>query len=960
MCMCKKYMCLISVMLLLGMAGSALADVNWTNGDGDRLWRNGANWDVGVPTGADKACIRQGGDGPIIDSSTAAVANNVVLGDHSSPGDTLDITGGSLTTGGWFILGYGASDDGTFNVSGGTTTVNSHMDVGFKGAGHLNMTSGTVTVNGTFGISLDSDGLGTSSGDVQLDGGTISCASLSILTGGVMDITGGTLIVDGDVTGTINIYKGDGRMTAYDGDWWVICDYNTTNTGKTTVTASETPPPSPPAPAFPPGDFDDDYDVDIDDVKLLADYWLSEDFPVDFDINDDDSINGVELAQIADYWRHESKNVVFIVIDDLNDTVGSYGHPVVQTPNMDALADRGMRFENALCNYAVCNPSRSSFLTGLRPDTTGIFGNRDYEEYADHLSHRVSLPRLFRNNGYYTKNLGKIFHTTSPEDQDVLAWDEINDYGATSLGNTGVGRNLTDGSLAWCRWLAANGDDEDQGDGRIAQQAVTFLNQSHDKPFFLAVGFHKPHDPFNAPASYFDLYPLEDCDPPVVPEEWEPLGRLNIPYSSMDDFAAFDDNDKREFLRAYYACTTFVDVQVGKVIQALEDNQLMDDTIIILFGDHGYHLGEHHHWNKVTVFGKCHRAPFMVVAPDAQAPAGSVTSEIIEFVDIYPTLADMCRLKNVPSDLEGISFQPLLDDPDMPWKEAGFIQVRRSDGMGRAVKNERWRYVEWEDAGQSRELYDTYTDPIEYVNLAGNPAYADVTLYLQELLHNGHNRFRVPGVDLIDGTFLHWKLDETTGAVAADDSANGFDGTLMNMDDSDWVLGNTGNALDFDGANDYVEVTGYTGVTSTQSRTCAAWIKTTGTGAIVSWGDSNISGGWWLFWVEGDGRLRLNCQGGHRRGNTDLRDNNWHHVAAVLADDGSPNNSEVKLYVDGVEETYSSVTSQPIYTASHSNVTIGASYIHDGSVVVPFTGRIDDVRIYDRALSETEITTLAQ
>jgi len=178
------------------------------------------------------------------------------------------------------------------------------------------------------------------------------------------------------------------------------------------------------------------------------------------------------------------------------------------------------------------------------------------------------------------------------------------------------------------------------------------------------------------------------------------------------------------------------------VIQALEDNQLMDDTIIILFGDHGYHHGDHRWWNKVTVFDRSHRAPFIVVAPDSEAPAGSVTNEIIEYVDIYPTLADMCKLEGVPEDLEGISFSPLLDDPCLPWKEAGYIQVRRSGIFGRAINTQRWRYVEWEDGLQGRELYDHQTDPEEYINLAEEPEYADEILYLQDLLYTGHNRIR--------------------------------------------------------------------------------------------------------------------------------------------------------------------------------------------------------------------------
>ena len=965
MCMCKKHVCLITVILLVSVVGNALADTDWNNVGGDRDWDNVSNWDFGVPDSADKVGIRASIVGPIIDTGTTAVTGKVVCGDWGNT-DAIDITDGSLATNGWFILGYGASDDGTFNVSGGTTTVSTHMDVGYKGAGHINMTSGTVTVNGTFGISMNIEG-NASSGDVHLDGGTISCASISIQTGGSMDITGGTLIVDGDVTGMINIYKGDGRMTAHDGTWWVICDYGVTTAGKTTVTASDTAPPEPPAPAFPPGDFDDDYDVDIDDVKLLADFWVSQGFPGDFDVNDDGSIDGVEFAQIAEYWRHKSKNVVFIVIDDYNITVESYGHPVVQTPNIDSLATRGVRFENALCNYAVCNPSRSSFLSGLRPDSTGIFGNSGVEnQYADILGHRVSLPRLFRNNGYYTKNLGKIFHTTNPHDQDTQAWDEINDYGATGLGQTGTGRNLTDGVLGWCRWLAANGDDEDQGDGIIAREAVEFIGQTHDKPFFLAVGFHKPHDPFHAPASYFDMYPLGDCDPPVVPASWQPYGTgcyLNIPCASAAPFNAFDDNDKREFLRAYYACTTFVDAQVGKVIQALDDNGMTDDTIIILFGDHGYHLGEHRHWNKVTVFEKCHRAPFVVLAPDSLAPAGSVTNEIIEFVDIYPTLAEMCRLKDVPSDLEGISFQPLLDDPDKPWKEAGFIQVRRGGSdpkMGRAVHVGQWRYVEWERLStqvvEEVELYDTDADPTEYVNLAGNPAYADITLYLQELLHNGQNRLRVPAVDLIGGTFVHLKLDETAGAVAADDSANDFDGALINMDDSDWVAGVDGNALDFDGVNDHVAVDGMCAAMAGNDVTVSAWVKAP---AVNTAHQFIIS----INTASGDNKLLCGTQAnsdtlsmyesGWHDTATMVIDNTWHHIAYVIED----SSDTITIYVDG-SDVLSFTLTVPISTTDVFS--LGQEYDAGMATGDFYSGLLDDVRVYDRALSPAEIAILAQ
>ncbi len=207
----------------------------------------------------------------------------------------------------------------------------------------------------------------------------------------------------------------------------------------------------------------------------------------------------------------EPLNVLFIVADDLTTTLGCYDHPVVKTPNIDRLASIGIQFDNAYSNYAVCNPSRSSFLTGLRPETTGILDNR--KSLQSILGDRVTLPDLFRKNGYYTMSLGKLFHRVEEDHNDLKAWDEIYDYKATELGKQGEKRNMTEGKLRWCWWMKAEGEDEDQSDGQIAKKAVEFIKSEHEKPFFLAVGFHKPHDPFIAPKKYFDLYPLESCDP---------------------------------------------------------------------------------------------------------------------------------------------------------------------------------------------------------------------------------------------------------------------------------------------------------------------------------------------------------------------------------------------------------------------------------------------------------------
>jgi uncharacterized sulfatase len=194
-------------------------------------------------------------------------------------------------------------------------------------------------------------------------------------------------------------------------------------------------------------------------------------------------------------------NVVFIVVDDLNNTIGCYGHPTVQTPNIDKLASKGILFRNAYCNFAVCNPSRSSFLTGLRPETLGILDNRIPLQTV--LGDRITLPSLFRLNGYHTINIGKVFNGTSAKN-DTTAWDEEYHFGASELGRQGVGRNMSQDQLAWCRWLEAEGTDEDQQDGQTAAKAIEFLKQDHDKPFFLGLGFAKPHDPFNAPKKYFE------------------------------------------------------------------------------------------------------------------------------------------------------------------------------------------------------------------------------------------------------------------------------------------------------------------------------------------------------------------------------------------------------------------------------------------------------------------------
>jgi uncharacterized sulfatase len=428
----------------------------------------------------------------------------------------------------------------------------------------------------------------------------------------------------------------------------------------------------------------------------------------------------------------ERPNVLFVSIDDLRNETGCYGKPQVKTPNIDRLARAGMRFDRAYVQATFCNPSRTSLLTGLRPDRTGVADNRTW--FRKKLPDAVTLPQLFRENGYHTMRLGKIYHAGESM-EDPRAWDVAKYPRPTPLGHKGERRNLTGGKIRWCWWMAAAGGDEDQPDGQIAREAVRFLGQEHEQPFFLAVGFHKPHDPFVAPKKYFDLYPPEKIELYRDPPGRAPDPRWSIPTGWKREFDKFTDRERREFLRAYYACTSFMDAQLGKVLDALEKRGLAERTIICLWSDHGYHLGERGWWNKSTLYELTARSPLIVYAPEMKA-RGKSCSRLVEFVDIYPTLAGMCGLK-APPGLEGRSFAPLLDDPGQPWKEAAYTQLRRGRVEGRAVRTERWRYIEWDGGREGAELYDHDADPGEYRNLAGDPQRAGVVKRLKTLLRAG-------------------------------------------------------------------------------------------------------------------------------------------------------------------------------------------------------------------------------
>jgi uncharacterized sulfatase len=433
-------------------------------------------------------------------------------------------------------------------------------------------------------------------------------------------------------------------------------------------------------------------------------------------------------------------NVLFIISDDLNADLGCYGHPIVKTPNFDRLAARGARFDRAYVQYPVCNPSRSSFLTGLRPTTTGILDNKTH--VRKHLPDVVTLPQLFRRNGYRSVGLGKVFHRglspdeTRPEMDDTPSFDRVF-YGAvTRRGRKGEGRNLTENRLPWCNWLAAEGTDADQPDGQLTDEAIRTLETDGARPLFLAVGYYRPHDPFHSPRAYFEKYPLENMIIPVNPPGYAIPNRFAIGGGAFEEaFNRFGAAEKREFLRSYYAGVSFIDAQVGRLLDTLDRLDQTRRTIIVFIGDHGYELGVRNWWNKNTVFERSCRAPLIIATPTMPASArGQATRSLVEFIDLYPTLVDLCGLDHAPANLEGTSLRPVLDDPKATVKEAATTVVQRGEVLGRSVRTDRFRYTEWGQPPVAVELYDHERDPGEWTNLAEAPDFQKDRATLSRLL----------------------------------------------------------------------------------------------------------------------------------------------------------------------------------------------------------------------------------
>ena len=430
----------------------------------------------------------------------------------------------------------------------------------------------------------------------------------------------------------------------------------------------------------------------------------------------------------------EKPNVLFIAADDLAGTLGCYGDPVARTPHLDRLAASGVCFTRAFHQIPLCNPARASLMTGRRPDTTEVY---DLERhFREALPEAVTLPQHFAAAGYLAARVGKIYHYDVPAD---IGTDGFDDPPSWRITVNPRGRDKTDEALVFnaephrkisaaLSWLAAEGTDEEQTDGMVATEAIRLMREHREKPFFLGVGFFRPHTPFVAPKKYFDLHPLETMRLPYAPEhDRDDIPAAAFAHNNPVPHYGLDEATLLRARQAYYASVSFVDAQVGRLLAALDELNLAENTIVVFWSDNGFHLGEHGGiWQKRTLFDEAAGAPLLIRWPRAKGN-GQACHRVVEFVDLYPTLAEAAGLP-VPLDLEGRSLVPLLQDPLAEWKGSAVTQILRpaderlsTPVMGRSVRTERWRYTEWNGGKDGVELYDHAADPGAFQNLAIDP-----------------------------------------------------------------------------------------------------------------------------------------------------------------------------------------------------------------------------------------------
>ncbi len=431
-------------------------------------------------------------------------------------------------------------------------------------------------------------------------------------------------------------------------------------------------------------------------------------------------------------------NVLFLICDDLNCDLGCYGHPLVQTPNIDRLAKQGVRFERAYCQYPLCGPSRASFMAGMYPDQTLVKRNAIY--IREHVPNVQTMSQMFRNAGYFATRVGKIYHYNVPKHigtgghDDPYSWDQtINPCGRDVTDESKI-FSLRPGNFGGTlSWLAADGTDEEQTDGIAASHAVRLLKQYGEskQPFFLAVGLYRPHTPYVAPKKYFDLYPLTKINVPTVPEGY--LDTIPKPAQMSllrkKDQVNLKEDLAKQAIQAYYASITFADAQLGRILDGLDAAGLRENTVIVFTSDHGYHMGEHGYYQKTTLFENAARVPLIISGPGVIAK-GKTANSPAEMIDFYPTLGELCGLKP-PRSISGVSLVPALKDAAASPRKSALTHL----GDGYSLRTKRYRYTEWgKDGMQGAELYDHETDPEEMKNLVNSPDHAPIIKELSPLL----------------------------------------------------------------------------------------------------------------------------------------------------------------------------------------------------------------------------------
>lgn len=408
-------------------------------------------------------------------------------------------------------------------------------------------------------------------------------------------------------------------------------------------------------------------------------------------------------------------NVLFIAIDDLRDWVGYLHHnDQTRTPNIDRLAKMGTAFTRSYCAAPVCNPSRAALMSGMRPSTTGVYDNNN--DWRAAIPMDKPLTTAFRNAGYFVCGAGKIYHESYKRREE---WDDYMDKEGGGKAEKNLSSKAKGDGVGGIKFAPLDCEDSDLPDYKITDYGIEQLGKKHDRPFFLAVGLHKPHMPWNVPQKWYDMFPLETIQlPPYKQDDLADIPPSGVAMAKPDgDHQAILDSGRwKEAVQAYLASTAYTDMNIGRLLDAYDKSPHKDNTIIVFWCDHGWHLGEKHHWRKFALWEEATRAPLLWAVPGLTKP-GSICERTVDFMSIYPTLMDLCGIPK-PAHLDGVSIMSLLQNPAAAWDIPAMTTYKFNN---HAVRDEGWRHIRY--ANGEEELYNEVRDPNEWTNLARDPAY---------------------------------------------------------------------------------------------------------------------------------------------------------------------------------------------------------------------------------------------